>query len=249
MSIIRNFPKALADEHSTWHMNRPIPAGEHGSGFGFLTFHHQYLEHFDKWYDKQPSANQAAVAPWIEIPSALKVQAAGWNADLAASEDRIVHHPETFANVDQLGIVIETVIHNWLHPSSADLYKEPVLAEVHNANLSTYFYQIHGLVDSWFTSWLQSDAAAKVDAWFDRDGYLAAYPDARAAAAKGGDPLEHYRQVGWREGHNPSAAFNTDFYLKAHPDVAAAGINPLDHFLHFGHTDGQLSFSDGHWMI
>jgi serralysin len=85
-----------------------------------------------------------------------------------------------------------------------------------------------------------------VDAWFDRDGYLAAYSDARAANI---DPLEHYRQVGWREGHNPSAAFNTNFYLKAHPEVAAAGINPLDHFLHIGRYDDQLSFSDGHWMI
>jgi hypothetical protein len=176
----------------------------------------------------------------------LKVQAFGWNADLAASEDRIVHHPETFANADELGIFIENGMHNWLHTRSADLYKEPVLSTAHDANLSTHFYQIHGLIDSWLTSWLRSDAAAKVDAWFDRDGYLAAYSDARAANI---DPLEHYRQVGWREGHNPSAAFNTNFYLKAHPDVAAAGINPLDHFLHFGHADGQLSFSDGHWII
>jgi hypothetical protein len=249
MPRIPNYPEALTKEHSDWHMSRSIPEGEHGSGFDFLTFHHRFLEDFHKWYDKQPFADQAATAPWVGIPPELKVQAFGWNADLAASEDRIVHHPETFANVDQLGIVIETVIHDWLHPNSAVLYNEPVLSTAHGANVSTHFYQIHGLVDSWFTSWLQSDAAAKVDAWFDRDGYLAAYPDARAAAAKGVDPLEHYRQVGWREGHNPSAAFNTDFYLKAHPDVAAAGINPLDNFLHFGHADGQLSFSDGHWMI
>jgi hypothetical protein len=246
MSLIPNYPKALNDEHSSWHMNRPIPMGEHGSGFDFLTFHHHFLEDFHKWYDKQPFADQAAVTPWVEIPSQLKVQAFGWNADLAASQDRIVHHPETFTNADELGIFIENGMHNWLHTRSADLYKEPVLSTAHDANLSTHFYQIHGLIDSWLTSWLRSDAAAKVDAWFDRDGYLAAYSDARAANI---DPLEHYRQVGWREGHNPSAAFNTNFYLTAHPDVAAAGINPLDHFLHFGHADGQVSFSDGHWII
>jgi hypothetical protein len=249
MPRIPNFPTALGGQHSDWHMNRPIPRGEEGSGFDFLTFHHRFIENFHEWYDKQPSVDQAAVTPWIEIPSVLKAQAFGWNADLAASEDRIVHHPETFANVDELGTFIENGIHSWLHTGSADLYNEDVLATAHNAHVSTHFYQIHGLVDSWMTSWLQSGAAAKVDAWFDRDGYLAAYSDARAAAARGIDPLEHYRQVGWREGHNPSAAFNTNFYLKAHPDAAAAGINPLDHFLHVGHHDGQLSFSDGHWMI
>ena len=189
MSIIPNFPQALLDEHANWHMNRPIPEGEHGSGFDFLTFHHHFIEDFHKWYDKQPFANQAAVKPLVEIPPELKVPAFGWNADLAASEDRIVHHPETFANVDQLGIFIETGIHAWLHTEEADFYGEPVLATPHEADLSTHFYQIHGLVDSWFTSWLRSDAAARVDAWFDRDGYLAAYPDARAAAARGVDPL------------------------------------------------------------
>ena len=249
MPSIPNYPEALVNEHAGWHMNRPIPMGKEGSGFDFLTFHYHFVEHFHEWYDKQPFADQAAVKPWVEIPPELKSQAAGWNADFAASEDRIAHHPETFANLDELGSFIDRGIHIWFHTHSAAVYNEPVLASPHVAELSTYFYQFHGLINSWFTSWLQSDAAAKVDAWFDRDGYLAAYPDARAAAAKGVDPLEHYRQVGWREGHNPSAAFNTDFYLKAHPDVAAAGINPLDHFLHFGHADGQLSFSDGHWII
>jgi len=46
MSLIPNYPKALNDEHSSWHMNRPIPMGEHGSGFDFLTFHHHFLEDF-----------------------------------------------------------------------------------------------------------------------------------------------------------------------------------------------------------
>jgi hypothetical protein len=246
MPSIPNYPEALVNEHAGWHMNRPIPMGEEGSGFDFLTFHYHFVEHFHEWYDKQPSADQAAVTPWVEIPPELKSQAVGWNADLAASEDRIAHHPETFANLDELGKFIDSGIHIWFHTHSAPVYKEPVLASPHVAELSTYFYQFHGLINSWMTSWLQSDAAAKVDAWFDRDAYLAAYSDARAA---GIDPLEHYRQVGWREGHNPSAAFNTNFYLKAHPDVAAAGINPLDHFLQFGHADGQLSFSDGQWVI
>jgi hypothetical protein len=165
MSIIRNFPQALIDEHANWHMNRSIPEGERGSGYEFLAFHHLFIKDFHKWYDNQPFANQEAVKPWAEIPPELKVQKVGWNADLAASEDRIVHHPETFANLDELGRFIEP-IHDWLHAHSANVYKEPVLSSLHDAEQSTYFYQIHGLLESWVTSWLRSDAAAKVDAWF-----------------------------------------------------------------------------------
>ena len=30
-------------------------------------------------------------------------------------------------------------------------------------------------------------------------------------------------------------------------DVAAAGMNPLEHYLRFGYTEGRLSFGDGAW--
>lgn len=47
-------------------------------------------------------------------------------------------------------------------------------------------------------------------------------------------PLQHFLRMGWREGHNPSAAFNMSGYLSANPDVAAAQVNPLLHFLSYG---------------
>ncbi len=48
------------------------------------------------------------------------------------------------------------------------------------------------------------------------------------------DAAEHYLNIGWREGKNPSAFFSTADYLKKNPDVAAAGVNPLLHFEMFG---------------
>ena len=45
---------------------------------------------------------------------------------------------------------------------------------------------------------------------------------------------KHYEQIGWTEGRDPSAIFDTLGYLAANPDVAAANINPLDHYLNFG---------------
>jgi len=66
-------------------------------------------------------------------------------------------------------------------------------------------------------------------------GYLAAYPDVKAA---GVNPLDHYDQAGWKEGRDPSTAFDTTDYLSHYPDVNAAHVNPLTHFLQFGIHEG-----------
>src|SRR5207244_1063953 len=81
-----NYPQNLLDEHSNWHMHPGNPAqggraiwpGQPGSGLEFFTFHRTFLAHFHAWYDTQPGADQAAVAPWTAIPPALKVDAVGW---------------------------------------------------------------------------------------------------------------------------------------------------------------------------
>jgi hypothetical protein len=40
----------------------------------------------------------------------------------------------------------------------------------------------------------------------------------------------HYNGIGWYEGRDPSAFFDTSLYLSTYPDVAAGGGNPLTHF-------------------
>ena len=45
------------------------------------------------------------------------------------------------------------------------------------------------------------------------------------------DAANHYLNIGWREGKNPSAFFSTADYLKKNPDV---NFNPLVHFEKFG---------------
>ena len=76
---------------------------------------------------------------------------------------------------------------------------------------------------------------------FDACWYLEAYPDVREA---GIDPLEHYMTVGWREGRNPSPAFNTHFYLRANLDVVEADLNPLEHFVGTGQAEGRRPLPD-----
>ncbi|MEU0054709.1 hypothetical protein, partial [Streptomyces sp. NPDC006309] len=160
MAIIANFPEALADLHHAWHEHsahptlptRVHPPGSTGSGLEFLTFHRDFIRQFHAWYDNQPFADQAAVQPWVDVPSELKRSELGWDV-WAADVDRIANHPETFASADELGQFIEGGVHNdFLHPAAAQVYNEPVLKTLHSP-VSTHFYQIHGLVQNWWANW------------------------------------------------------------------------------------------------
>ena len=71
---------------------------------------------------------------------------------------------------------------------------------------------------------------------FDGSFYTSNNPKSSA------DPLLHFLQIGWREGKNPSAHFNTQGYLDANPDVRAAGVNPLLHFVEYGYREGRIGW-------
>ncbi|SDA34562.1 serralysin [Methylobacterium sp. UNC378MF] len=77
---------------------------------------------------------------------------------------------------------------------------------------------------------------------FDREYYLRTYPD---VALSGRDPAEHYFEIGWKEGRDPSETFSTAGYLAANPDVAAAEVNPLQHFLTSGLAEGRAGWRKG----
>src|SRR5262245_23160534 len=165
MSLIPDFPQNLLDLHHNWHQpgahpgggpGRVIPAGAPGSGLEFLTFHRNFVAQFHAWYDTQPSADQAAVAAWTAIPAALKNPAVTfWNSNLAGQEARIVSNAPPFATADELGMFIENGIHNWIHGATAAAFNEPEVGTFHSPR-STYFYQIHGLVDVWWQRWVRA---------------------------------------------------------------------------------------------
>src|ERR1700722_7376433 len=62
---------------------------------------------------------------------------------------------------------------------------------------------------------------------FDPEYYLREYPDIDPDET---DPLRHFMEVGWFEGRNPNAFFDTVSYLLKYPDVDRAGINPYFHY-------------------
>jgi hypothetical protein len=158
--VLLNIPISLLDEHHAWHTpgvhphfpTRTNPLGSPGSGQEFLTFHRYFLNKFHRWYDFRPGTNLTIVYPWHQIPGGLKDPSLGWNQNLANIENRIVNNPGSFTSADQLGIYIEGSIHGWLHNASATYYREPILATFHSPE-SSYFYQLHGLVDKWWWNW------------------------------------------------------------------------------------------------
>ena len=56
----------------------------------------------------------------------------------------------------------------------------------------------------------------------------------RTSRPRGVDPFRHFQTIGWKEGRDPNALFDTSGYLATYTDVAAADINPLDHYTSFG---------------
>jgi Calx-beta domain/HYR domain len=83
---------------------------------------------------------------------------------------------------------------------------------------------------------------------FDYVYYLQHNPDVAAAHV---DPLLHYETVGWKEGRNPNAFFDTAGYLAHYADAVAANINPLDHYNQTGWREGHdpsVNFDTQHYL-
>lgn len=59
------------------------------------------------------------------------------------------------------------------------------------------------------------------------------------ADAKKPELIEHYLNIGWKKGCDPSPRFSTEGYLKLNPDVAKAGMCPLAHYLLYGRKEGR----------
>jgi hypothetical protein len=73
---------------------------------------------------------------------------------------------------------------------------------------------------------------------FDARHYRRDYPD---ILLPDNELLDHFLAIGWREGRNPSAAFDTMAYLIANGDVADADINPFVHFVRYGRREGRAT--------
>jgi hypothetical protein len=80
---------------------------------------------------------------------------------MAAQQDQIVNNAPAFASDDELGQYIEGGVHGCMHMAAAEVYGEPDLASPSTAADSTYFYQLHGLIDAWWQQWQLAQPAGQ----------------------------------------------------------------------------------------
>lgn len=173
MAIINNIPQAIIDEHIAWHslpgnpsgggrsINPFPPIGRRpalGSGEEFLVWHRGFVERFNHWVsnlpeNQRPLANE--ITPWQAIPQMLKMSMLGWNNTLA-SEEQQLSDMSNFASLDELGRFLEWSLHGFLHNAATGMWNEPILLSFESPR-STYFWQLHGLIDYWRKQWVEKD--------------------------------------------------------------------------------------------
>ncbi|AWX32294.1 hypothetical protein [Methanosphaera sp. BMS] len=73
---------------------------------------------------------------------------------------------------------------------------------------------------------------------FDEEYYVQQFSDFNSELK----PLNHYLQIGYLEGKNPSKKFSTYAYLENYHDVKLTGINPLIHYVLFGKKENREIF-------
>jgi hypothetical protein len=106
----------------------------------------------------------------------------------------------------------------------------------HKSAPSALFGKLFGRVGAHSAKRLDDMVLIRSSLLFDSDWYLQTYPD---VAKSGFEPLEHYMDIGWREGRDPGPDFATSSYLRANADVARSGVNPLLHYVEFGRSEGR----------
>lgn len=82
----------------------------------------------------------------------------------------------------------------------------------------------------------ETDKRADLEAIFNADYYVS---QLSGPIGDGLSPLDHYLEIGWRAGLNPSPRFSTTLYLERNPDVRDADMNPLAHFVSTGWREGR----------
>lgn len=80
---------------------------------------------------------------------------------------------------------------------------------------------------------------------FDSEWYFKKYGDFYEIK----DPIQHYLEIGYREGCDPGPLFDTNWYLNNNPDVAKSGFNPLLHFVLYGVSElrDPIPLFDASW--
>ena len=136
--------------------------GEHNSAphdnAVFLKWHSDYIVRFHELLKTVPAYEQPtpdSIAAWTEVPEDLKVEfeingrTVKWIPVWDSLVKRLQNNIASFKSLDDLANEINP-LHGFLHVAVGEVYKEPHIADPASAPRSTYFWQIHGLIDLWY---------------------------------------------------------------------------------------------------
>ncbi|MHC2107098.1 glycosyltransferase family protein [Methylobacterium sp. CM6246] len=170
------------------------------------------------------SENRRAIGPYFDRDYYLTT-----NPDVAASgRDPLIHYYEDgWREGRDPSATFSTTYYLNSNPDVAESGVNPLLHYARSGHLEKRAIN---------ESETDLESLRAIEAYFDRDYYLANNPDVEAS---GRDPLIHFHKDGWREGRDPSATFSTTYYLNANPDVAEAKVDPLLHYVRSGLSEGR----------
>lgn len=89
--------------------------------------------------------------------------------------------------------------------------------------------------DNPLVDYIASRETRKPSPLFDPQFYASKYLEGRTVGALA-DYIDHVRRGVWRD---PVPLFDVAYYLTENPDVRDASVNPVLHYLHFGHLEGR----------
>ncbi|MDE2809471.1 MAG: hypothetical protein OXN90_13735 [Gemmatimonadota bacterium] len=130
------------------HLNAP----HHGAEF--LTWHSEFILRFHALLKRVPDQQRpkpADIAAWPAVPQDLK-GVGGWDPEWEPLEARLRTNIKSFDSLEDL---VEEIyqLHNFLHTAAARFYSDKFVGDRRTAPRSTYFWQIHGLVELWHLDW------------------------------------------------------------------------------------------------
>ena len=123
-------------------------------GVEFLTWHSAFIARFEGLLNTLEEAKRPAeesIEPWTEIPGDLKT-ASTWKTKWSERESRLQNNIASFTSLEELANYINP-LHDDLHGAVAEVYGDSNIADVATAPRSTYFWQLHGLIERWHQDW------------------------------------------------------------------------------------------------
>ncbi|MDE0534341.1 MAG: tyrosinase family protein [Albidovulum sp.] len=145
-------PLPISSSNSDWQgMLEDHSRHPHNGNAHFLVWHHDFILKFSALRNNLPKAQQPnpnTIAAWPNVPVEITTTPS-WQ-QFAQLESRLDTNIESFGSIEGLANSMIRM-HDYLHFATAIAYGDPNVAHTDTAPWSPLFWQLHGLIDRWYT--------------------------------------------------------------------------------------------------